>query len=160
METPQSILEWGAATFGSPTTLDLLVRCNKEMAELLSAINNQAPVENIRAEIADVTIVIWQAAASADIQVPLYPGAKPIYGSMEMAVRVSSLLQELIIAFSGGNYYTPTSQSIQEASNLLYRMAAFYEADLQELVDAKMVVNRARQWELNADGSFQHVEGT
>jgi len=40
---------------------------------------------------------------------------------------------------------------------LLHRIAALIGADLYEQVDAKMQINRARQWKAAGDGTGSHV---
>lgn len=40
---------------------------------------------------------------------------------------------------------------------LLHRIAALIEADLYDEVDAKMQINRARQWKAAGDGTGSHV---
>lgn len=57
----QSITEWSSETFGPRSALSTAVRANKEMAELLSALENGED-EVACKEVADVVIVLMQVA--------------------------------------------------------------------------------------------------
>jgi NTP pyrophosphatase (non-canonical NTP hydrolase) len=52
------------------------------------------------------------------------------------------------------------SEAGREAADvviLLHRLAAILGQDLNELVDAKMQVNRARKWKSSGDGTGGHI---
>jgi NTP pyrophosphatase (non-canonical NTP hydrolase) len=64
--TQVSITGWSTQTFGNRTALATAVRANKEMAELLSALENGED-EVARKEVADVVIVLMQVAQRLNI---------------------------------------------------------------------------------------------
>lgn len=47
---------------------------------------------------------------------------------------------------------------IADIAIVLSRIVAFHGKDLQDAIDAKMAINRARKWKLTGDGHGQHVE--
>lgn len=52
-----------------------------------------------------------------------------------------------------------TREAVEEAADVVIALAAFCDSagyDLEDLVAAKVRVNRARVWERQADGTFQH----
>lgn len=59
--TQVSITGWSTQTFGNRTALATAVRMNKEVAELLSALENGED-DVARKEVADVAIVLMQVA--------------------------------------------------------------------------------------------------
>lgn len=159
MESPQTILEWGSATFGSPSAEDLWIRCLKESSELLSAVNNNAPADNILDEIADVAIVHWQASQAAGLHVPA-PRVRldsPL-STLELAAGVNSCLANLVSARvhsqDPSGYVNYLCDQLCEWLDVL---ADRYGSDVQVLVNRKMLINRARTWGRDKNGSFQHV---
>ena len=60
METRLSITNWARETFGPIHAIDVAVRMNHEMAELLTAINTDQDKEDILAECADIRIMLSQ----------------------------------------------------------------------------------------------------
>lgn len=66
-------------------------------------------------------------------------------------------LDELEAALAAGNH----AHAAEEAADvviLLHRLAALAGGDLTEEVDAKMQINRQRQWRPSGDGVGQHIE--
>lgn len=59
--TQERITEWSTKTFGERSPLSTAVRANKEMAELLSALEN-GEIETASNEVADVVIILMQVA--------------------------------------------------------------------------------------------------
>ena len=58
-ETSQTICKWGDATFGKADSIKAYAeRAREELNELLDAIENAEPSDNIIAEAADVTILL------------------------------------------------------------------------------------------------------
>lgn len=57
----QTITEWSTKMFGERSHLSTAVRANKEMAELLSALEN-GELEVACKEVADVVIILMQVA--------------------------------------------------------------------------------------------------
>ncbi len=67
-ETQATIEKWRAETFGGrPTPVNMAVRANEEMAELIRAVTNPDPpgCKEIAAEAADVLIVLYGVATMA-----------------------------------------------------------------------------------------------
>jgi NTP pyrophosphatase (non-canonical NTP hydrolase) len=59
--TQETITEWSTKTFGERSPLSTAVRANKEMAELLSALEN-GELEVACKEVADIVIILMQVA--------------------------------------------------------------------------------------------------
>ena len=61
------ILDWSTETFGEKSALSIAVRGNKEMSELLSALENSvADKKEIAMECADIVIFMMQIAEKMD----------------------------------------------------------------------------------------------
>lgn len=56
----RSIWEWSFRTFGPSLKIKKVIRANKEMSELMTAIVNDLPDVKIAEEAADVTILMMQ----------------------------------------------------------------------------------------------------
>lgn len=102
--TDEKIYDWAKDTFGAHSPQAIAIRMNKEMAELLSAIENHK-LKEACAELADLRVFMAQ-------------------------------LNVILGAFANDH------------------------REIYERVDEKMDINQKREWEIAADGSHQHVEGT
>lgn len=161
-ETPESILAWGRDTFGENSALDILVRANIEMAELVSAVSCGAAVELVAMEMADVDIVCAQGAAILGINPRIDPeGEHVVVGSlMSLALVAQSALSEIMSYVHLGDAAYEQSIADLYEDNLywaLRQLAQRLGVDLQEKRDEKMAINRARSWGKTPEGHFQHL---
>jgi NTP pyrophosphatase (non-canonical NTP hydrolase) len=81
----------------------------------------------------------------------------PVRDPVALAKRASIEMDELIEALEKGD----TEEAARETADvliLLNRLSATLGFDLADAVDAKMKVNRARQWVPAGDGTGRHVD--
>ena len=62
----EQVWTWARNTFGTHSILDISIRGNKEMAELISSIANGRPGEEIVEECADVAFFLMQICEAHD----------------------------------------------------------------------------------------------
>jgi len=174
--TDEDIRTWAVTTFGSAqaTPREVLVRCNRELAELLSAIENEAPLDRIAGELADVYVVSCQVPVMMRSGWDAVMNTEGFGTSSTQAGRLSvALALNIFFAKAIGFYHrawpacgeleAPQRQSIVNETlgvvrSLLDALARDYGVNLYAEVDKKMDVNKARAWAKNENGSFQHVE--
>jgi len=80
----------------------------------------------------------------------------PVNDLSVLTRRARTELDELEAALAAGDL----AHAAEEAADvviLLHRLAALTGADLAAAVDAKMKINRQRQWRPSGDGVGQHV---
>lgn len=158
METQRTILDWGFTTFGESEVLDILVRANIEMAELVSAVQCGAELKYVEKELADVDIVCCQAAeilgVSADIATPAKENSlTPTRWAMGLNCSLADLMEAVSL-----NARTELLGSLLESVYYhLRQLAATFSVDLQVQRDEKMKINRARSWGRTPEGHFQHT---
>lgn len=170
METQSSIALWGRETFGTYSALTMASRMNVETAELVSILTHQPDNwEEITAEqraliteeLADVFIVLvqvmeirkrqdWQPKALVRNQFR-YPHTL----AADIALWSAQLIYEMRLSASTDGF-----AACHTAANLLgclQAACACLDADLQQAVDAKMTINRSRQWRRTEAGRHQHA---
>jgi NTP pyrophosphatase (non-canonical NTP hydrolase) len=164
-ETQKKINQWGLETFGPCTPIEIAIRANVEMAELLSAVSNGALGSEISEEAADVAVILLQATARWDITVELpprdfKPEVDPNTASIDVAamaaLQLAAAIQE-VLSFGAPEQLTYRMASV---FNCLVMLASRHGRGLSMEVDEKMRINRARTWERTKGGRFQHTEGT
>lgn len=169
-ETPETILAWSDACFGSPTTLQIAVRTSKEVNEAMCAILNNAAPEVITDELADCGVMLWQVAARFGVDhystlgpLPVATDASRWAEAVYLQLAFTKVLDNLRLAAAYGRahepyYLTQAGVSLGNVIRSLTRLERAFAIDLQAAVDAKMAINRARTWAKGDDGSYQHVE--
>lgn len=50
------------------------------------------------------------------------------------------------------------AEELADILMMLYRMADVLNVDLHDIVDRKMIINRARKWKLDSHGHGQHIK--
>lgn len=162
-ETPNSILTWNQETFGAPL-IRIANRTNLEVAEFLSAVQFEYAEERILEELADVCIMTWAVAAA------LGEDARPVIDARWLP-RAQDWRIELLAAKFNSHYavfmynlnsrrspgYKEIKQPFRYAMQYLEMLIARYSVDIASLVDAKMQINRQRQWKNVEGGNYQHV---
>jgi len=162
METIESIAAWQDATFGPvQSRARSIARANEELAELIRAWTSNEPPEKIIAEAADVVIVLcalaWMMRAK-DEEVSLdFLGdgiIQPRHAVPAMAKCMAFALNQVtedIIPFS---LHVTVMYIMSYAKGLVAALGG----KLQDAVDAKMVINRARQWKHDGTGHAYHMK--
>lgn len=157
METPETILEWGRATFGPNTPFNIAVRANVELAELLSAIENSTDLEHISGEIADVWIVFSQVVAFFGIELKDRELRDSMMASpRSCALKLNFWFASLLSQLSQPGLRPPVVECLY-VNDYLQMLARLYEIELAPEVDKKMKINRARKWGKTEGGRHQHV---
>lgn len=184
LETPASILAWSVDTFGERTALSVATRTSKEVNEAMCAVLNDAPLPVIHDELADCAVMMWQVGQLIDPSSTEGPYRStfrassdaarekvcPYFSAVQLQRRFTTVLEELIKERTwqtstdlgdvarGRHARQHSTLILKDSLLLLDRLAWFYAIDLQDHVDAKMRINRARSWERLNDGSYQHVK--
>ena len=159
-ETQWTISAWATETFGPASShARVAARANEEMAELLRGFTSSADIGKLLEEAADVVIVLYRLAdrlgmdldqAAAGVGVSDTHTETLIGQANESMAR---LLRQLLAGWDG-------SDARGELACVVAQLKAFVQAwggDLAAIVDAKMAVNRARQWKLDSHGHGYHV---
>lgn len=155
-ETQESISKWATETFGvSSSNARVAARANEEMAELLRALTADDDSPKAAEEAADVKIVLYRLAErmgfrleSGGVLLSMPSNYSVAVGANEYMARVlSTIVQDEETA----------TYAIQATVRWLHMLAARMGFQLNEEVDKKMAVNRARVWNLDGSGHGYHV---
>ena len=99
---------------------------------------------------------------TAETSASIAEWAEDVFGEArrldDLAERAIEELNELRGAIANAE---PTSEITAEAADvaiLLHRIVALCGADLADVVDQKMAINRARRWQPSGDGTGQHID--
>lgn len=163
-ETQATISAWAEETFGpSGSLFRVATRANEEMAELLTAIakgNDGKAAE----ELADVVIVLARVGVRVCLEDAFFPrGGDPVSPSYEgysretFAAEMNEHFAALLVATADTNNPNGVNAVIRLYS-AAGDLADSLGIDLQEQIDRKMEVNRARQWNLDGSGHGYHVK--
>lgn len=158
METPSTINAWATETFGRRTPIEILVRCNIELAELLSAVHVGADLETIKDELADVNIMLSQAFD--EIGVVQRGDLETHYGQdtiLSSVYRCNAHMALLMAQVNAAPDSLLARQLLEDTHQDLLAVCNILEVDLREVTDHKMTVNRARTWKKTESGRFQHA---
>lgn len=162
IETPKTILEWSQVTFGQRSPLRIATRGSKEVNELMCAILDDGEAGAIHEEMADCAIMLWQVAEilgahpQPDFIVPSSPERVGRKGwAIKLQSRTTVLLSELSLP---GGPSGPAVNVLEDVLKVLGLLSWAFGIDLQDHVNAKMRINRARSWAQLSNGSYQHVE--
>lgn len=159
----RDITAWADAAFGGPWTSNArgVARMLEEVAELVTAVTTGAPPERVAGECADVMICALRLAAAtgSDLEVGLAHWAPPeevsqiFYLSSEI-LRVTSLVLDVVTHDRNPSYL------LVSLASRLRELCIVSERDLWIEVDAKMRINRAREWAPDGTGCGRHVKTT
>ena len=158
METPEMIGEWASSTFGNLARPEVMAaRVNCEAAELHLAIM-QDKVEEIYEEAADVYITLCHMASNlqksyTDVGVVKGVFSDPVWGIGPMSI---PCVMYSLTTHADSRNVLMTMDLMIEVRRLLATIEAQYDFFLQEAVDAKMKINRARSWSV-VNGVGQHI---
>lgn len=164
MTTPENqatICEWANATFGPPTSVfRALARSNEEMAELVKlASTGTATAAGIIEEAADVAITLCQVApfVGEDLSDAMRIAVPATVPASVSAASANAMLAHVLQDCAEGR---PNGIGIYLSLVVirLAQMCAKLDAPLCLAVDAKMLVNRSRAWNIDGTGHGYHVE--
>mgnify|MGYP003523425397 CR=1 FL=1 len=157
----REITEWADAAFGGPWTSNArgVARMLEEVAELVTAVTTGAPPERVAGECADVMICAFRLAAvegfdleaglAAHTQLPL--GATGL--TEEILYFTAWVFEQVVLKNS---FYTP----LVFVASRLRDLCRAVGRDLLAEVDAKMEINRRREWVPDGTGCGRHVKTT
>ncbi len=159
-ETSESIYQWQRATFGEYNShFRQASRALTEMAELMDAVSSGNSREKIIEECADIAIVMYGYIEAAQVSINKPQLAQLQYKNpVESAALASCELSRILLKLSDG--YN-TSETTTETWWLYYSLQEICESlqgNLQDAVDAKMQINRARQWVYDGTSHSGHVK--
>lgn len=78
-------------------------------------------------------------------------------GNSRLAARANKEMAELLMKVTAKFDDPGIPEEIADVFICLYRLASQHNVDVDDIVDAKMKVNRARKWEVDAHGCGQHI---
>jgi NTP pyrophosphatase (non-canonical NTP hydrolase) len=73
-----------------------------------------------------------------------------------LALRAKEELEELIAAIKAGESHADIVAEAADVTILLHRLTGTLNMELSKAVEAKMIINRAREWTRSGDGTGQH----
>lgn len=177
-ETPASIFAWAQATFNKPDIRKTASRGWLEVAELVVNSMHGKPNVEIAAELADVTVMLWQVAHQRPNAVSAKLDFNREYDFTDFLPTAPALVHEISLLWAcllasldlchynyaeaaEEDFKTNTESNIDEiVGGLLFatdQLAQCLGVELQLIVDTKMQVNRSRQWKMDAHGHAQHI---
>ncbi len=158
-ETQMTIVDWANETFGAADDMTIVAaRCCEESSELVSAYFSAGAecAEAIVDEIADVFVVACQVAARYNVRMVFHDDLRP-QNHRVLVPQVLNLTAVMLAAtVDEGIHITPHLRTLEK---VLGSLAVSVGAEnLQTLVNAKMQINRNREWTVDGNGVGQHVE--
>lgn len=164
-ETTETICTWADDAFGpAPSEARILARANEEMAELMvTVVDCDKPLSAMIEESADVAIVLCRLAKlhGCDVdelmarrtKMPRRCDTTPA----EAAVASNTALAALLRAVTAEQQDEVVAERLLFLFDRLADTALLAGGQLGQAVDAKMQVNRKRQWRLDGSGHGYHV---
>lgn len=171
-ETQATILDWADQTFGpAQSPLRVATRVHEELLELWKAVLTGQPAEKIREEAADVAICLYRLSSKlgADLdrrtQAAMMMGmAKELVPEADSAERsVLRAETKLVVAknmIADAFQITRILQEVVAVRVILEEVVSRHGGNLTDEVDAKMAINRMREWRLDGTGHGYHVPQT
>lgn len=137
----REITEWADAAFGGPWTSNArgVARILEEVAELVTAVTTNASPERVAGECADVMICAFRLAAVVIDVLAL---------TLRTLLRTVGSHEHGVVGVLGG------------IALRLHALCVVVEHDLLAEVDAKMEINRRREWVPDGTGCGRHVKTT
>ena len=80
--------------------------------------------------------------------------------NMSIGTRANEEMAELLRALAKGKSNDEVATEVADVVIVLYRLADRLGVDLGEAIDRKMRINRARRWNVGADGHGYHVKAS
>ena len=159
----REITEWADAAFGGPWTSNArgVARMLEEVAELVTAVTTGAPPERVAGECADVMICAFRLAAveGFDLEAALARRARPA-GTYGQTCFASDTLRMIALIFEAAEDGHQTEHLLVSLASRLRELCIAAGRDLLAEVDAKMEINRRREWVLDGTGCGRHVKTT
>lgn len=168
-ETQQSISAWADETFGEAgSDARVAARANEELSELLRLVTtDDFAAADVADECADVCIVLYRLAERHHIRMVFpsthfskaaraatAPRMPILHDFVALAnASMSTLLIQLLVEEDGG----VIADCLECIAGMMYEASWSVRHDLRDAIDAKMAVNRAREWKRDGSGHGYHV---
>lgn len=161
----REITEWADAAFGGPWTSNArgVARILEEVAELVTAVTTNASPERVAGECADVMICAFRLAAveGFDLEAVLRQSTLPETreGAVDIVIDVLALTLRTLLRTVGSHEHGVVGV-LGGIALRLHALCVVVEHDLLAEVDAKMEINRRREWVPDGTGCGRHVKTT
>ncbi len=161
-ETQQTIAQWADASFGPcKDVLSSIARAGQEMAELVKCVVEGGTVDDAVEEAADVVICLARAGEKLDYDLlqssRTFIGEDPT-GSSPTGLALAASLYLGMAALRATTGADDTLVTLLSSVRMLDIFVSAVGLDLEEVIDAKMVVNRRRQWRRDGHGHGYHID--
>ena len=174
IETQATVSDWAAATFGEPSSHARVAwRLAEEIAELGRETSSRNRPAEVADECADAAIILCRLAHRLGIELSLTerPGESGQWMARNLSLSPSDLAAEAmrrcLILLDVGSLVdrvpsllpasVPPMGSAYRLADVLECLCRQAGTTLQDAVDAKMAVNRKREWKLTGDGHGYHL---
>lgn len=163
METQETISAWAEETFGpAGSDLRVVARANEEMAEVIRALSFGGQTEKAIEECADTAIVLMRLADRMKVRV-VFPNEDAAWDATTYAIWASAALNRLLDELhktGGRDPVSPWAQdSFSQAVENLGKCVDALNGVIEDAINRKMAINRAREWRLDGSGHGYHVKG-
>lgn len=166
IETLLGIKEWADTVFGDVSLEINLARANEELAELITQCVRKKPLKDIAEECADIAIVLVRSVyITSETSIPEFnfniSERYLISKSDEHSIAIIyglSIHRHLHRCMSKDDTFSVMSARLDNIYNLLECICVALGTTLAIEIDAKMVINRARKWNITGQGTGYHVK--
>lgn len=168
-ENQATIVWWAERTFGpAKSELRVATRVQEELVELSKAIQTGESYDKVCREAADVVICLYRLAAvlggdldrraASAMTMGMAKELVPEGDSLERAVlRAETKLVVAKNMIADGFPKTRVLQEVTAVRVILEEVVMRLGANLTDEIDAKMAINRAREWTVDGSGHGYHT---
>lgn len=162
-ETQATIMAWKRQTFGPSTPQRTLARAAEELGKVFRAVTSEAPPIKIAEEAAGVALILADIGEWLGVGDWLFGAVEPrIYGPVKLcgfALTQLGYLTREIEYIASGEVPRSRSVALRELRALLgalKEISSIYGMSLESAIDAKMAINRGRDWVCDGTGHGYH----
>jgi hypothetical protein len=154
-ENQESVEKWATDTFGvDASDASVAVRANMEFIEFLQSCTAGAGKPDV-VELGDTVIVLFRLASRWGLNIDGYVNQGRQFYSCDLASLVRTATRRMGIVVGGAICRTPEVPTLAALISDLNEICLILDHKLGEVIDAKMVINRRRQWHV-VDGHGFH----
>lgn len=161
MENMKTVVEWAETQFGpAGSALSIAVRTNVEMAELLAAFSNGAPLNVIEMEIGDVLVMMLQIFAKLKAEREVSPKSGAVVSQAYMCALFANAQFAHVLVELNKEGADPSGvlTSLDATHWSICQTAKILKLEPQRALDMAMAKNRSRTYARTENGRYQHVE--
>lgn len=161
IENQKTCSDWANETFGVPSSyLSIATRAFEELAELVRGLSKREEPFSLVTECADVVIILYRLGTRTGIDLKTFHigTSNNAFDAAMFAVRLAVVLIEHL--HDRGDRYDidMVRHCLVHIIGHMTDCAALLGLSIDDMVDAKMIVNRRRKWNLSGDGHGYHVK--